>query len=255
MGLIKGMALVLGLAVMLAGVFGAASMVLAADGKPFLLGEQNVSQAVSTLVKRGAGPALSLKVGAEQPPLAVNSPAKVTNLNVDSLDGKDSTDFLASGAKASDADRLDGKDSSDFAPRAVEAWRVVDADYGGSGFYVSSMGQCATASPPRPNWMDIARFGNDWARAAYFKDAAGVVHLKGQVRDNSSCYPEYSSPNENAIIFVLPQGYRPTERQSFGTTSNHAFGEALVRPDGAVIARSGSLNDFSLNGISFRAAN
>lgn len=232
MVLIKGAALVLGLAVMLAGVFGAASTVLAADGKPFLLGEQNVARAVSTLVKRGEGPALSLRVGAEQPPLAVNSPGKVTNLNVDSLDGKD---------------------SSDFAPRAVEAWRVVDEDYGGSGFYVSSTGQCGGLG--RPNWMDIARFGNDWARAAYFKDAAGVVHLKGQVRDNSSCYPEYSTPNENAIIFVLPGGYRPAERQSFGTTSNHAFGEALVRPDGAVIARVGSLGDFSLNGISFRTAN
>ena len=231
-GLVRGTALALGAGVMLAVLFGATSMALGADGKPFVLGKQNVAQAVSTLVKRGAGPALSLKVGDGQPPLAVDSSARVANLNADSLDGKD---------------------SSDFAPRAAEAWRVVDRDYGGSGFYVSSTGQCGGLG--RPNWMDIARFGNDWARTAYFKDAAGVVHLKGQVRDNSSCYPEYSAPNENAIIFVLPEGYRPAERQSFGTTSNHAFGEALVRPDGAVIARSGSLNDFSLNGIGFRAAN
>ncbi len=234
LGLVRGTALVLGFTVMLAGVFGATSMALGADGKPFLLGKQNVSQAVSALVKRGAGPALSLKVGAGQPPLAVNSPARVDNLNADSLDGKD---------------------SSDFASRTAEAWRVVDEDYGGSGFYISSTGQCATASPPRPNWMDIARFGNDWARTAYFKDQAGVVHLKGQVRDNSSCWAEYNQLGEHAVIFVLPAGYRPGERQTFATTSNHAFGEVQIRPDGAVVALRGSFSDFSLNGISFRAAN
>lgn len=231
-GWIKGTAIVLGLAVMLAGVFGATSMALGADGKPFLLGDQNVAQAVSTLVKRGAGPALSLKVGADQPPLAVNSPAKVTNLNVDNLDGKD---------------------SSDFAPGKAEAWRVVDEDYGGSGFYVSSTGQCGGVG--RPNWMDQARFGNDWARTAYFKDQAGVVHLKGQVRDNSSCWAEYEELGEHAVVFVLPAGYRPAERQAFATTSNHAFGEVQIRPDGAVVALRGSLRDFSLNGISFRTAN
>jgi hypothetical protein len=37
--------------------------------------------------------------------------------------------------------------------------------------------------------------------------------------------------------------------------SSHAFGEVLVRADGAVIARiAPTLVDFSLNGVTFRAA-
>ncbi len=81
-----------GLAVILALVFGVANMALGATGGNFLLGKRNVADAVSTLVKQGAGPALSLVVEANQPPLKVNAAAgKATNLNADKLDGKDST--------------------------------------------------------------------------------------------------------------------------------------------------------------------
>ena len=255
---------VVGLAVVLAVVLGVATSALAAvPGDPFKLGRTNTVDAASRLVgavagpmlkvaNDGTGPALALEARTGKAPLTVNAAAgKATNLDADRLDGKDSAEFLATGGKARDADTLDGIDSSDFAPRAAEAWRPVDADYRGSGFYVSSTGQCGGAG--RPNWMDQARFGNDWARTAYFKDQAGVVHLKGQVRDNSSCWAEYDDLGDHAIIFVLPAGYRPGERQAFATTSNHAFGEVLVRPDGAVVALRGSFSDFSLNGITFRA--
>jgi hypothetical protein len=56
--------------------------------------------------------------------------------NADTLDGKDSTDFLGAGAKAADADTLDGKDSKEFA-------RLGGVVYGdgtvsqGSGFQVA----------------------------------------------------------------------------------------------------------------------
>jgi hypothetical protein len=82
-----------GLAVVLALVFGAASTALGADGKPFILGKGNLATKVTTLVNRGMGPALSLKARAGQPPLAVNSSATVTNLSADLIDGKDSGDF------------------------------------------------------------------------------------------------------------------------------------------------------------------
>jgi hypothetical protein len=82
-----------GLAVILALVFGVASMALGANGNPFILGKAaNTASKVTGLVKSGAGPALSLKVGSG-PPLAVNSTRKVDNLNVDEIDGLDSTDF------------------------------------------------------------------------------------------------------------------------------------------------------------------
>jgi hypothetical protein len=42
----------------------------------------------------GGGPALDLRVLADKTPMIVNSSAKVSNLNVDKLDGLDSTSFM-----------------------------------------------------------------------------------------------------------------------------------------------------------------
>jgi hypothetical protein len=82
-----------GLAVILALVFGVTSMALGANGNPFILGKAaNTASNVTGLVKNGAGPALRLKVDSG-PPLAVNSSAQVANLNADQLDGLDSTDL------------------------------------------------------------------------------------------------------------------------------------------------------------------
>lgn len=84
----------LGLAVVLAVMFGVATTALAAvPGDPLKLGRINVVNKLTTLVKRGSGPALSLKVGSG-PPLAVNSTGKVANLNADQLDGQDSAAFV-----------------------------------------------------------------------------------------------------------------------------------------------------------------
>jgi hypothetical protein len=81
-----------GLAVILALLFGVASMAFARDGQSFILGQRNVAQSLSTLVRQGAGPALSLQVDSGAP-LAVNSDAQVDNLNADQLDGKDQRAF------------------------------------------------------------------------------------------------------------------------------------------------------------------
>jgi hypothetical protein len=80
--------MVFGLALVLALVFGVASVALSATGGNFLLGKRNVADAVSTLVRQGPGPALSLVVESNQPPMRVNpSASKATNLNADKLDG------------------------------------------------------------------------------------------------------------------------------------------------------------------------
>lgn len=110
------------LAVVVALVLVMAPAALAANGKPFLLGKRNVATAVSTLIKKGPGPALSLKVRAGQPPLAVNSAGKVANLNADLLDGQDSSAFLGANGKAADADRLDGLDSSAYVQSNTNAF-------------------------------------------------------------------------------------------------------------------------------------
>jgi hypothetical protein len=106
-----------GLATMVAVALGAASTVQAAPGDRFILGRLNQSfQDISRLVGSPAGPvlrinntnlsagatALDLKVGdpnanplsKSTPPMTVNSSAKVTNLNADQIDGKDSTELI-----------------------------------------------------------------------------------------------------------------------------------------------------------------
>ena len=86
----RAMVFLVGLAVILALMFGVASVAFTNDGRSFLLGARNVAQSVSTLVKQGAGPALSLQVGSGAP-LKVNSTTKVAKLNADMVDGMDSS--------------------------------------------------------------------------------------------------------------------------------------------------------------------
>jgi hypothetical protein len=77
-----------GLAVILALVFGAASVAFGADADFFKVGRTNLADSVSRLTKSGAGPALDLRVDSG-PPLAVNRATRVTNLNADKVDGSD----------------------------------------------------------------------------------------------------------------------------------------------------------------------
>lgn len=77
-----------GLSVILGLVFGVASTALGANGDFFKLGNKNVANAVSTLVRHGTGPGLSIQTD-DGPPLRTNSRYKVVNLNADKLDGSD----------------------------------------------------------------------------------------------------------------------------------------------------------------------
>ncbi len=95
--------MVFGLALVLALIFGLASAALSATGGNFILGKGNSATTPTSLVStladaaksafivanKSGGPALDLRVQAGKPPMKVNSSAKVTNLNVDTLDGKD----------------------------------------------------------------------------------------------------------------------------------------------------------------------
>src|SRR5215212_7810267 len=93
---------VVGLAVILALLFGVASAALAGTGvgATFNLGKTNTVNAISKLVgstassmlvvdNNGTGSALSLQVGSAQAPLTV----KATNLNADKLDDREASTF------------------------------------------------------------------------------------------------------------------------------------------------------------------
>ncbi len=84
---------VVGLAIIVALLFGVATTALGANGDFFKVGRSNSASAVSVLDKRGKGPALRLEVGNGKP-LAVDSAAKVDNLNADRVDGKDSSALM-----------------------------------------------------------------------------------------------------------------------------------------------------------------
>ncbi len=102
---------VLGLALVLALVFGVATMALGADGQNFVLGSlNNAATKVTGLVGNVDGAAalrvtnpntgtndtaLDLRVQAGETPMRVNSAAKVANLNADKLDGRDFSAFGA----------------------------------------------------------------------------------------------------------------------------------------------------------------
>lgn len=154
--------------------------------------------------------------------------------------------FLSKTGKAADAGKLAGRDAADYVLRGEKpAWQAAD-------FYTAPTGQCGTNK--RPDWMDVNRFGNtQLPGAAFYRDASDVVHLRGLVRDNSSCYPAYSAGGPDAIIFTLPEGYRPAHVHTFATSSDHKYGEVEVRPNGQVVARvAPNLLDLSLAGMTFR---
>jgi hypothetical protein len=84
-----------GLAVILALMFGVASVALAGMGvgAPFNLGKINKVDRVSTLVNEGIGPALSLQANSGAP-LKVNSTTRVAKLNADMVDGMHASALL-----------------------------------------------------------------------------------------------------------------------------------------------------------------
>lgn len=113
-----------GLAVILALMVGLASAALAGTGvgATFNLGKTNTVNALSSLVGNVAGPALKvdnnstgfgatalrLEVEPGKPPMSVNSTTEVQGLNVDSLDSRNSSEFLQ-----------ESTDRDDFLPRTI----------------------------------------------------------------------------------------------------------------------------------------
>ena len=91
-----------GLAMILALLFGLSSTALGANGQPFILGENNAASILTRLTGNVNGSAmqiennnagdndsaLSLSVQSGEAPMRVNTSAKVANLNADKVDGR-----------------------------------------------------------------------------------------------------------------------------------------------------------------------
>lgn len=94
-------------------------------------------------------------------------------------------------------------------------------------------------SPPLLNsWTNLS---NTDSQLGYYKDPAGIVHLRGHAAGGSI----------GTTVFVLPANYRPTMAMRFPVVSNGAFGYCRILSTGEVAAAAGSSVWFSLDGISF----
>lgn len=99
--------------------------------------------------------------------------------------------------------------------------------------------------------------GTDWTRdlstlraPEYRKDALGRVHLRGWVK---------TAAGASAVIAVLPETHRPTERESFSSfrlNGTYAVARIDADVDGRVLLVTpavGAGDELSLSGISFDA--
>ncbi len=91
------------------------------------------------------------------------------------------------------------------------------------------------------SWVN---YGGVYSPAGYFKDAAGIVHLRGLLKDGTI---------GDVPAFTLPVGYRPAYQQVFVAISNNAIGRCDVLQNGEVWFRAGNLAYFSIDGLIFRA--
>ena len=101
-----------GLAVILAVLFGLASTAFGANGDAWRLGQGNVATKLTSLggtlgvngamlkvANKNGGTddtAMRLEVDPQEPPMSVNSTTKVNGFNADQLDGKEASQFMAS---------------------------------------------------------------------------------------------------------------------------------------------------------------
>jgi hypothetical protein len=223
-GIARGTALTVGVAVMMAMLLGVATTALAGTGvgARFQLGQTNTVNAITKLVGTVAGPslqvdnnstnaaatALDLQVEPGKAPMKVNSDAQVANLNSDKLDGKDSTQFQQAGAPVPQNLAL------------VNGW---------------------------------IGFGNGFGTPAYYKDAEGVVHLEGTIKCTTP------DPGCGAVAF-LPAGSRPDHEITVPIVAGGpSLGALSVQPDGRIsvldpsVGASNAEQFASLEGATFRA--
>jgi len=101
-----------------------------------------------------------------------------------------------------------------------------------------------------PEWIEPqplnkwVRYSEGYSAFGYMKDSSGVVHLKGLVKNGDVTKP----------IFVLPEGFRPAERQIYSVFSHSNPARLDVSAGGEIIGGTGAAAPWiSLSGITFKA--
>lgn len=100
------------------------------------------------------------------------------------------------------------------------------------------------------SWVNYSatETSGDFRYARYWKDANGIIHLEGLVKDGVV--------TAGTTVLTLPVGFRPAGTLLFLTpASGPAFARTDVRANGQVTTNTGWSSSYtSLSGISFRAA-
>jgi hypothetical protein len=124
----------------------------------------------------------------------------------------------------------------------TEAWHVVGAQ--GEPQFTNFVG------------CEWSNFDSSHQSAAFFRDASGVVHLRGLVKAGAGCdFVSYFL--SHPVIFSLPEGYRPEQRDIHAVIANNQLGRVNVDPSGEVrvdndLAPNNAKSFLQLDGISFR---
>jgi hypothetical protein len=102
-----------------------------------------------------------------------------------------------------------------------------------------------------PDWTNVA-FDTGWTDydatnfypASYFKDAFGVVHLRGLTKRTSGVTTK---------MFTLPTGFRPSKNMIFSSISNNVAARIDMNTDGTTYlgAGGGATSYVALDGITF----
>jgi hypothetical protein len=185
-----------GLAVTLALVFGVATAALGANGDFFKLGQRNVAQTVSTLVKKGTGSALALQVGADQPPLTVNAAAGT--------------------ARGLSADELDGKDSTELEPRGYARVSHSGPTLASSKGVIGVQRVPPQGEPPQPTGIycfDLAFTPNAAVASGHINNNATVGTIVGSSNVPSGCQAPY---RDAAARTFAANTSEPRDDLSFG---------------------------------------
>lgn len=97
------------------------------------------------------------------------------------------------------------------------------------------------------NWANYTATAT-FNTAAFYKDAFGVVHIKGLVENTTGT-------GINTTIFTLPTGYIPSKNYIFTTIGDGAIARIDIDSDGTVdLSTVGTGATYlSLDGITFRA--
>ena len=146
---------------------------------------------------------------------------------------------------------LTGDDVLESSLRQGTTWRLV-----------GSAGQPAFGDHHDCRWEN---YDSVHSSAAFTRDAAGFVHLKGTLhpddQDHGGACNEDTELSHSA--FVLPPGYRPQRREQMpvaGAELGHSVyidGPRLTEPPAGSVSIAGNIGDLdyvSIDGISFRCA-